>query len=432
MTDAEWTARVVRALGDAAPGAAVLWRGSSLTGSDVDLVVLEGRDEEVARVLEAEGLSPMPSRPGEVEWRSGVDREVVLDVWSSWAWPAQYPPLRGVATRATVDPELGLPVAAPHDRLLCFGAEAVAGRPLEKLRPKAAAALEELAGGTRVDGLARVAATLPADGPTLPVRAAVRAALGSRAGRAALRARWLGTPVALPPGRSDAGPGRLVTLSGLDGAGKSSAGLALAEALRAGGRPAIVTWSRVGAEHGALHVLAGAVRRVLRREMGASSAVDPSVPVGSRAQPTSGGAAGREGSDPVARAWAVVVALAYARHCRRLTRARRRGVDIVCDRWTADAIVDLRLRYGRRPLAEHALRALMPRPDVAVLLDVPPEISLQRKPGDQDERSLRAMHSLYAELARALPLARVDAARAPADVRAALRALVAAPPGDGR
>jgi thymidylate kinase len=314
------------------------------------------------------------------------------------------------------DERLGLPVAAAEDRLACFGAEAVAGRPLGRLRARAA----EAQPGGEARGLAALALRLP-PGDVLGLRPALRAGLRSRAGRAALRSRLLGPPLALPPARPGAGGGRLVTLSGLDGAGKSSAALALAEALRRDGGRAVVTWSRLGVDHHALHVLATLVRRVLRREMGASSAVDPTIAVAARRLPVR--PSGPAGSDPVARVWPVAMALAYVRHCRRLARVRRRGVDLVCDRWTADALVDLRLRYGRHPVAERVLRTLMPRPDLAVLLSVAPETSLARKPGDQDERSLRAMALVLDELTAPLGLLPVDGERAPAEVRAALTAL---------
>jgi thymidylate kinase len=96
---------------------------------------------------------------------------------------------------------------------------------------------------------------------------------------------------------------------------------------------------------------------------------------------------------------------------------RRAGVDVVCDRWLADALVDLRLRYGRQPLAERLLRAAMPRPDVAALLEVPADVAASRKPQDQDADTLTEMERLYAEAAGWLGLTRIDANRPSAAVR---------------
>ena len=211
-----------------------------------------------------------------------------------------------------------------------------------------------------------------------------------------------------------------------DPSGQSSTGLALAAELQRRGRPAIVVWTRLGVDDGKLGRVAGPIRRVLGREMGASSAVDPASPVADRparrpAAPTP--AAGR-GWDLVIPAWALLVAMAYVRRCRRLQRVRRAGVDVVCDRWLADGLVDLRLRYGRQPLAERLLRTAMPRPDLAVLLEVPAEVAARRKPQDQDADTLTQMERLYDEAAEWLGLTRIDAHRPTAAVRADLLRLV--------
>ena len=413
----------------ATPGGVVLWRRDTLEGSDVDLLVRPGRDLAVVEALGSLGLAPWPERPGQATWRAPGE-QVVLDVWSSWAWPGVYPPLDGLLERAAPG-VAGLDVAAPEDRLLAYAIDAIAGRSLASLRPRVVAALSEpgarerleaLARAERMSGPARLVSELLPDDEVLPLGRAVRAGLGSRRGRMALLERVLGRRPARVPGRPQRRPGRLLALSGPDGSGKSTTGLALAVELQHRGRPAIVMWTRLGVENGKLERVAGLIRRALARAPGASSAVDPASPVADRpARPTNASTPGaRRLSDVVVPVWALLVAMAYVRHCRRGQRVRRAGVDVVCDRWLADALVDLRLRYGRQPLAERLLRAAMPRPDMAALLEIPADVAACRKPEDQDTETLMQMLRLYEEAAERLGLTRIDANRPPATVRADL------------
>lgn len=410
------------------PGALVLWRGPELDGGDVDLVVRPGRDREVLEALGGLGLAPWPARPGETTWRLPAET-VVLDVWASWAWPASYPPLPGLLDRAGVALE-GLELAAAEDRLLIFAVDAVLGRRLVSLRPKVARALAEpgaaerlraLADAEHMRGLAALVATKLPEGNVLPPRRAMRAAVGSRRGRLALVERVRGAQPARPPGAPGGARGRLVALSGLDGSGKSSAGLALAAEFERQGQPAIVVWTRIGADLRALHRLANLVRPVLGRERGASSAIDPSSAVAARTARLSESA---PRASLVGSVWPILVALSHVRGCRRLLRARRSGTHVVCDRWLADALIDLHLRYGRQPLAEWVLRVALPRPDLALLLEVTPAVAALRKPGDQDAETLARMRELYDERATALGLTRIDADRPAAAVCAAVVRLV--------
>ncbi len=416
MPDAERTRAVLDALEHAAPGAVLMWRGAGLGGGDVDLVVCPGRDSEVVDALRSSELSPWPESPGQTVWRSpGMD--VVLDVWSGWSWPGTYPPLEDVLRRSGTTPE-GWRLAAPEDRLAIFAAEAVAGRPLASLRPKVARALAEPGAAARLreltdDGLTAVVVDGLPDGDVLSARRALRAAVGSPRGRAALLDRLRGTRPAHPPAVAGAPPGRLITLSGMDGSGKSSAGLALAAEFEQRGSPAMVAWTRLGTSHALLHRIARPVRAALGREMGVSSQIDTASAVADRVQH----ATPAQALPPlVGSTWVALVALSHVRHCRRLARVRASGVQLVCDRWLADALVDVRLRYGDRSrIAEWLLRTGMPRPDVALLLEVGPEAAARRKPGDQDAATLVRMQKLYADLGRSLALTSVDAER-PAEV----------------
>src|SRR3954453_7576435 len=83
-------------LGRAVPGAVVLWRGPGLGGSDVDLLVLEGRDHTVARTLREAGLSPAIQDDGRILWRQLPRETVVHDAMPAWSWPPHSPLLGGL------------------------------------------------------------------------------------------------------------------------------------------------------------------------------------------------------------------------------------------------------------------------------------------------------------------------------------------------
>ena len=415
MTDAQvetLLARIRERLGERA----ILWRGAELGGRDVDLLVLEDALGELGELLRSGGLTPAPGDPGHTVW-SGAGLPPI-DVLAGSAWPAYYPSLDGVVARLSPS-EAGPPVASAADRALMLAAEAVAGRPLEKVAGKARPAVE--AAGTELDavatdegleGLARLVSRpdeLLRRGRRgrLPYPAALRLALRSPAPRAALAARVRGSAgrVTRRAGRGGHRP-LLVALSGMDGAGKSTAAIALTEHLTARGLPAEVAWARLGAESELLDRLAKPVKRLVRRRGTVADPVAAGGPAVEKVQdPRESGGRRRL----VSWIWIVIVAWATARTYRRTARGRRRGVSIVCDRWATDAIVDLELRYGRHRVGEAVLRRLPPRPDLQVLLELDAATSIARKPQDQAERVLVEMERLYAEEARNSGLTRVDA-----------------------
>jgi thymidylate kinase len=427
--DERLAAEVLAALEEDVPEGVVLWRGEDLGGNDVDLVALEGHGPAVARVLRAAGLAPAPQEPGRVLWRRLPGETVVVDVLAPHAWPARYPALDGVARRAVIG-ALGLPVASAGDRVLMHAAEAVAGWPADKTGRRLRAAQDELGAGASVatavgaeaglEPLARVAGRVASGaGSALGWRPSLAAGVRSRQARAALRERLaagLGLAVRAPlPRTAGGGRGRLIALSGMDGAGKSTAALTLLEAMDEAGRPAVVHWTRLAGELGPLDRLARLVRRVLRR---ARPLADPE----GRAS-WDGSAVEEERGGIVAAVWVLAVAAAAVAGARRTGRIRRRGLTVICDRWLADALVDLRVRYGHQPAAEWLLRRGFPRADVAVLLEVAPAAAARRKPGDQSEAVLRAMAGRYADVGEALALPRVDAGAPADDVASRLRAV---------
>jgi thymidylate kinase len=185
-----------------------------------------------------------------------------------------------------------------------------------------------------------------------------------------------------------------VVLSGMDGAGKSSLALALADELMARGTPARVVWGRLGgSEAVALDRIGRPVKRLLR-------------PRGTIGDPrATGDRSGRKTRDPRAAAgqwtplswtWVLLVALLSARRHRGTARLRRGGVAVVCDRWLTDALVDLEIRYGRHAAAEALLKRMVPRPDAGFLLEIDAGAAGKRKPGDQDSAVLARMEQAYA------------------------------------
>lgn len=93
-TDERVIRRLLERLAARVPEGALLWRGSDLSGSDVDVVALPGVEADLAQALVAEGLEPEPRGPGRVMWSAPGAR---LDATSEAAWPRRYPSLRGVA-----------------------------------------------------------------------------------------------------------------------------------------------------------------------------------------------------------------------------------------------------------------------------------------------------------------------------------------------
>jgi hypothetical protein len=422
----ELLAAVAGDVGDAA----LLWRGEDLDGSDVDLVVLPQAEARLSSILAAGGLRPALSDPGHVMWSRPDGIDVTIDVLSAARWPGYYPPLERVRARADTG-DSGLPVATPEDRLLMLAAEAVTGRPLAKVlrrtRPlvERPGARERLAGLASAEGLEPLA-ELVADADRLarrerrgrlPYPAAVATALRSHAARAALRERVAARLASRGPRRGRRGV--LITLSGMDGAGKSTFTAAIRAHLEARGLPARDEIVRIGRRGATLDRIAVPVKRLLRREGGTA---DP-VAAGDEAAKASGRAPEESPRRGIGWLWTVIVALENALSARRIARGRREA-SIVTDRWLLDYLVDFELRYGRHPLGTRVLRAGVPNADLALLLEIDAETSAQRKPGDQAPAVLARMEARYAALAPELRLIRVDGRAPREDVEATIVALV--------
>ena len=204
--------------------------------------------------------------------------------------------------------------------------------------------------------------------------------------------------------------GTLISLSGLDGAGKTSQAEALCRSLEALGIGATVAWTRLGYESTALLVVAHPVKVALRLLRAAR-----------RPGPVAGPDARRDARDAeelrrrsrvVAYVWSVIVALTNAAAQRRATgRHLRAGLSVVCDRYTLDSAVHLHHRYaaaGGFAVQVRLVHLLSPRPRLAYFLDVAPETALARKPDQFDIDDLRSQARLYRVLHAPLGVRRLD------------------------
>ena len=406
----------------------ILWRGAGLGGSDVDLLVLPGAEARLTAILARARLRPALSDPGHVMWSATDDSGLEIDVLNAGHWPSYYPSLDGLRARATPPNELP-PVASDPDQLLIVAAEAVAGRPLEKVLPRTRRLMgqldsrDDLEEVAAAEGLAPLAA-LVADPDRLerrgrrgrlPYTAAVATALRSGAARRALRTRVAGRLERRRP-RSR---GVLVTLSGMDGAGKSTLTAAVRAHLETSGLPASDEIVRIGRHTATLDRIAGPVKKVLRRKEPIADhlAAGDAEQVGLEGEPD---LTPRRG---IAWLWAAIVATQNALACRRIARRRARE-SIVTDRWLTDHLIDFELRYGRHRLADRILRAGVPSPDLGILLEIDAETSAARKPGDQVPAVLALMEERYSALGSELGLIPVDGRASREEIQAVVIALV--------
>ena len=218
--------------------------------------------------------------------------------------------------------------------------------------------------------------------------------------------------------------GAVVTLSGLDGVGKSTQAQALGASLRTLGYDATVVWAPIGSSL-ALRRFATAVKLGLTR-----------LPVGplAHAEPQTAhrrlladveGTVESSGHPRklVAAAWSTVITLANAVSYRRAARGTRtRGRIVIYDRYVLDTIVELRFSYaphGRLPLQEGLVRRLAPRPLCAFWLDAPAEVAHARKP-DWSLAQTRLRARLYRDGSAAVDACWLDAQRPAEDLTAAI------------
>ena len=196
-------------------------------------------------------------------------------------------------------------------------------------------------------------------------------------------------------------PAVLITLSGIDGSGKSLQAERLREAFATCDVRVHPIWARGGSSKGA-----GAIMRAGRRALGGgkSGATAP-LRVPNEAQRFE--ERRRRLRNPVARwVFSIVFATDLARpFVFQTRRAMLNGNVVICDRHICDALVDYALFTGtdpaQPPLALKILHTMIPRPHVAVLLDVDAAEALRRKPEEGSTEHLDAARRMLLDLAAA-------------------------------
>jgi len=201
--------------------------------------------------------------------------------------------------------------------------------------------------------------------------------------------------------------GRLITLSGIDGAGKTAHANALSRALATSEVDNRVVWSRLGCSP-----MYRAISRLAQRFGMSSESV--------AARHDSPAPASNRTASWASTAWAWLNALDIALVYQAKVRLPLlRGKVVICDRYTYDAAVEIAHRLGEGNPAALApacvLMALTPAPHAAYLLDVPGAVASKRSLDPEDARDLDRQRHLYRSIADAEGLTNLNLAGSFAD-----------------
>jgi thymidylate kinase len=211
---------------------------------------------------------------------------------------------------------------------------------------------------------------------------------------------------------------RVVSLSGMDGSGKSTQAEALAGALQMLGYDARAQWSKLGETPWIWRIARPAKKVLLWVTRSKSSSLPPPSP--DRYGPDAGTELRRK-SPALTRIWATVVAISNALTHRRV--ARGAGAIVVCDRYVLDSVVNLRVRYGvdeQFRFQARVIRMFSPTPVRSFLLRVPPEVAHERRREEHTLEELHELGSLYDAEAPRLDVEVVDASRTVDEITADL------------
>jgi len=214
-------------------------------------------------------------------------------------------------------------------------------------------------------------------------------------------------------------PALLVTLSGCDGSGKSLQADRLRAVFETCDVRVRTVWARGASSKGAGAVLRAGKRVLGRGGVGERPVADtpggPAVPgrpdelqprERARGEALRFEERQRRMRHPFAR-W--VFSVVYATdllwpYVIQTRRAMLTGHVVVCDRHICDALVDYALFTGtdpaNPPLSLKILHAMVPRPQVGVLLDVEPNEALRRKPEEGGTAHLEAGRRMFLDLAK--------------------------------
>ncbi len=249
----------------------------------------------------------------------------------------------------------------------------------------------------------------PAASAVVRTAADIESGLGGRELVRWTSGRRLAAPAALP---SVPGPLRkrfVVSISGVDGSGKTTLMDALTTDLENAGLPTSRVWLRPGMGLGWIAALAGRVKRLL--------GADPRPGVGVLAADPDSVLPSRRGVQGWI--WSLIVVTAFVVGVR-----RQHGVSsgvVLYDRHVADALATLDFAYAGTDLTlqRWMVTTFTPSADVAFYLDIPADMALARKPGDVIGAAAvrRQLEAYRSWLPRLRGVRRLDATRAPHELR---------------
>lgn len=394
----ELAADVAGLVDSAAQGRVVVLGSLPPDGRDLDLVARSRERERVAEALAAAGL--LRKGPTFALFRSRCAYGVELFAAEQFLPPAACEQLFEHALPLDGRASLARPAPA-HALLILAGLAASEGGLSAKRRRRLERILAEDAGAWRQAGEAA-----PLWGVTSALAQLERAATTGKPAfaRTRVRARMARARRALPRRRQ----GLLVTLSGIDGAGKSSQARLLAESLRALGVDAEVVWNDLLGSR-LLKWLAAAPKALLAlggRGGGGMARWDDAPP--SRDAPPPG---------RLRAIWSTIVTLLTALEQRAVTPSLMRGRVVIFDRGPLDLAVRMQVLYRAKVGVQRRLvRIGTPTPDLAFLLDIAAELSLARKQDVWSSQQLSEQAALYRDLAEGFQACRIDGTRPPEEI----------------
>lgn len=231
--------------------------------------------------------------------------------------------------------------------------------------------------------------------------------------------------------------GLIIALSGIDSSGKSTQREQLADVLRARGAEPVFIWTRPG--YGRRTRVLKRMYRRLRRQAATKPSAASATARSERSSTRKNRYPRRAENlpNPVVRRLWLTMALAdllwvYVVQVRWL---RARGRAVICDRYLTDALVDFRVYFPddavEQRLLGRLLRRLAARPDVAVCLLVPAEVSQKRSQlrerKHQDELDvLKVRIGHYRQVCAELGTTVVDGTLPPERLSKEIRTLLAA------
>jgi thymidylate kinase len=209
---------------------------------------------------------------------------------------------------------------------------------------------------------------------------------------------------------------RIISLSGLDGAGKSSQTTALVETFEALGVEVVVEWMPLG------HAPRYRAIRTIRKSVGAALRLYRRVRALGRKRPGSGSPSAkvqdtalRQRSSAVNQGWTTIVALHQAiQHRKASLKHAGRGKVVIFDRYTPDAAAQLRFFYGSQNafrFQKWLIDRISPNTRRSYLLEVPPAVVAARKELQYTFEGVCEQAALLVEESGRLGVVRLDGER---------------------